>query len=69
MLTAPWYGAETPAYASLSAEWHLECFKGEFHLNPEQRPYRCEDCSGEVQFGEVVRFFVVGDETDNHNHD
>jgi hypothetical protein len=64
LLQGPWNGAETPAYASLSAEWHEEpCFDNEFRLNPQERRYKCETCDSEIKFGEVVTFFVKGDET------
>lgn len=63
MLIGPWYGAETPAFAVLSAEWHEKCFENEFHLNAQRRVYKCENCGRQIEFGDLVRFFVKGYET------
>jgi DNA-directed RNA polymerase subunit RPC12/RpoP len=64
MLVGPWYDAITPGFTELFAEWHRECFRGEFPLNPQERPYKCEECSNEVLFGERVSFLIIGEETD-----
>lgn len=61
-----WEGAITPKPEELFAEWHDQCFEGEYDLKPQHRPYRCQTCDAEIQFGEVVSFFVKGDETTRH---
>ena len=61
------YGAITPAWTATEAEWHLRCFDGEFALNPQQQPYKCEKCGRELQFGEAFRCFVKGKETDEYS--
>jgi hypothetical protein len=64
MLVGPWYDAVTPAFTDLFAESHFECFQGEFPLNPQKRPYKCEECGDGILFGEKICFFVIGEETD-----
>jgi len=67
LLRGPWYGAETPAFASLLAEWHLPCFENEFPLKAQARLYKCETCGIEIKFGKVVNFFIIGYETDDYS--
>jgi hypothetical protein len=65
MLEGPWYDAITPSFTTLHAEWHRECFRGEFPLNPQEKPYKCENCTSHVLFGERISFLIVGEETDS----
>ena len=67
MLGGPWYNAITPAYTELFAEWHQACFRSEFSLNPQTRPYKCEGCGNEIMFGQRISFLIIGEETDEYS--
>jgi predicted RNA-binding Zn-ribbon protein involved in translation (DUF1610 family) len=68
MLHGPWFGAITPAYTKLFAEWHDKdkCYR-EFALNPQRVPYRCEECGREIRLRDTISFLVKGDETDEYS--
>jgi hypothetical protein len=55
-------GFITPAFATLIAEWHVDCFH-EFVLEPQGRPYRCQSCNKPIEGSDHVNFFVKGMET------
>src|ERR1017187_8459951 len=67
MLRGPWYDGITPAFTELLGEWCPECFRQEYSLNSQSRPYECEECGNKILFGENIRFFIVGHETDAGN--
>jgi DNA-directed RNA polymerase subunit RPC12/RpoP len=68
MMRGPWKGRITPGFHEVFAEWHWpECFGNEFKLQPQALPYKCEECGKEINGGENVCFFVVGDETDEYS--
>src|SRR5579864_2731542 len=55
-------GHITPAFTTeddVIGEWHRECFR-EFPLNPQSQPYRCEECGGPIQHGQMVTFVCIG---------
>jgi hypothetical protein len=66
MLQGPWYDAITPAFTSLDAEWHRECFV-EFDLNERYVPYKCVECGIQIKFGERISFLVTGQGTDEYS--
>jgi hypothetical protein len=66
MLEGPWYSAITPAYTSLHAEWHRDCFH-DFELKEQSLPYKCQDCGNEISFGETIVFLIIGEETDSYS--
>jgi len=64
MMRGPWNGRMTPGFRELFAEWHWpRCFGHEFALGSQTRPYKCEECSKNVQLGEEISFIVMGEET------
>jgi hypothetical protein len=67
MLSGVWYGAITPAFQDLLGEWCSDCFRQEFNHNAQSKPYKCEECETQIRFGEKIRFFVAGQETDDNN--
>ena len=66
MLRGPWYNAITPAFTSLDAEWHRECFN-EFVLLEAGRPYKCVECLQQIGFGAQISFLVKGEGTDQYS--
>jgi hypothetical protein len=66
MFNGIWDGAITPKVIELFAEWHRECFRSEFPLIGQARPYKCETCGKKVESKERINFFLIGQETSEH---